>query len=218
MYNKGIAKGSGNNSFKPNNNLKLEELVTFMGRLASVPASKEQPVNKTSVNNWSGIYMSWAVQNGMITGNDSGQEILTVNRTNDILKRFSDYLSIEPVQAAAKKTLITRGEVSMALSKLSALRDKSTKREVTGGAIQGYISANDKSIQIYKAIPYAAAPLGDLRWKAPQPVKPWSGVRRGAKENNTFEYDTYVVFLYIQARFGFPYAPIDKDVNLEIRR
>ena len=31
-------------------------------------------------------------------------------------------------------------------------------------------------LAVYKAIPYAAAPVGDLRWKAPQPAKPWEGV------------------------------------------
>ena len=29
---------------------------------------------------------------------------------------------------------------------------------------------------MYKAIPYAAPPVGDLRWKAPQPAIPWKGV------------------------------------------
>ena len=29
----------------------------------------------------------------------------------------------------------------------------------------------------YRGIPYAAAPIGDLRWKEPQPVKAWEGVR-----------------------------------------
>ena len=31
-------------------------------------------------------------------------------------------------------------------------------------------------LAVYKAIPYAAAPVGDLRWKAPQPAKPWEGM------------------------------------------
>jgi len=40
------------------------------------------------------------------------------------------------------------------------------------GLISG-TSAN--GIHIFKGIPFAAPPVKDLRWKAPQPVKPWSG-------------------------------------------
>ncbi|MBN1132373.1 MAG: carboxylesterase family protein [Bacteroidales bacterium] len=35
----------------------------------------------------------------------------------------------------------------------------------------------EDSLTIFKGIPFAAAPVGDLRWKAPQPVQPWEGVR-----------------------------------------
>jgi para-nitrobenzyl esterase len=30
----------------------------------------------------------------------------------------------------------------------------------------------------FKGIPFAAPPVGKLRWQAPQPVTPWSGVRQ----------------------------------------
>ena len=33
-------------------------------------------------------------------------------------------------------------------------------------------------IRIYKGIPFAAPPVGNLRWKAPQPVKPWKEIRQ----------------------------------------
>ncbi|MEU4195624.1 carboxylesterase family protein [Kribbella sp. NPDC026611] len=36
---------------------------------------------------------------------------------------------------------------------------------------------------VYDGIPYAAPPVGKLRWKAPQPVQPWSGVRASALGN-----------------------------------
>lgn len=46
---------------------------------------------------------------------------------------------------------------------------------VTGGRISGAVVAG---VSEFKGIPFAAPPLGALRWKAPQPVTPWSGVRR----------------------------------------
>ena len=47
---------------------------------------------------------------------------------------------------------------------------------VEGGQIQG-VKAEKKGVYVYKGIPYAAPPLGELRWKEPQPVVPWEGVR-----------------------------------------
>lgn len=46
---------------------------------------------------------------------------------------------------------------------------------VSGGKISGYCT-DDGEVAVYKGIPYAAAPVGELRWKAPQAVEPWEGV------------------------------------------
>jgi len=46
---------------------------------------------------------------------------------------------------------------------------------VTGGKIQGdRLNAADA---VFKGIPFAAPPVGELRWREPNPVKPWAGVR-----------------------------------------
>ncbi|HTS54506.1 MAG TPA: carboxylesterase family protein, partial [Burkholderiales bacterium] len=47
-----------------------------------------------------------------------------------------------------------------------------TQVKVTGGTVSG---TAENGISIFKGVPFAAPPVGDMRWKAPAPVKPWSG-------------------------------------------
>jgi para-nitrobenzyl esterase len=46
--------------------------------------------------------------------------------------------------------------------------------KIAGGAVRGL---NVEGGAAFKGIPYARPPLGDQRWRPPQPVKPWTGVR-----------------------------------------
>lgn len=46
--------------------------------------------------------------------------------------------------------------------------------EIETGLIAGTTAAG---VESFKGIPYAAPPVGDLRWRAPQPARPWAGVR-----------------------------------------
>ncbi|AEF85610.1 para-nitroBenzyl esterase (pnb carboxy-esterase)(intracellular esterase b) (pnbce) [Treponema primitia ZAS-2] len=45
------------------------------------------------------------------------------------------------------------------------------------GSVSGVVSALYPDVTIFKGVPYAAPPVGDLRWQAPQDPKPWTGVR-----------------------------------------
>jgi len=45
--------------------------------------------------------------------------------------------------------------------------------KIEGGLVQG---TSDDGVTVYKGIPFAAPPVGELRWRAPQPPAPWEGV------------------------------------------
>lgn len=47
---------------------------------------------------------------------------------------------------------------------------------VEGGRLQG-VASTQSGVTVYKGVPYAAPPVGDLRWKRPKPVKKWKGVK-----------------------------------------
>lgn len=55
--------------------------------------------------------------------------------------------------------------------------DPSKTISVTGGKITGTLST-DKTISVFKGIPFAAPPVGVLRWKSPQPVVAWSDIKK----------------------------------------
>ena len=50
--------------------------------------------------------------------------------------------------------------------------------KIANGALEG---TDESGIRTFKGIPFAAPPVGNLRWKEPQPVKNWEGVRKADK-------------------------------------
>jgi para-nitrobenzyl esterase len=67
--------------------------------------------------------------------------------------------------------------VSLAVTLIAAMAFLSAAPDVVkidGGQISG---TSDSGVRVFKGIPFAAPPVGALRWKAPQPVAPWTGVK-----------------------------------------
>ncbi len=70
--------------------------------------------------------------------------------------------------AAAVALLFGSSSVSAAISE---------PVRIETGLIQG-VPAHDPSITVFKGVPYAAAPVGDLRWRPPAKPVAWPGVRK----------------------------------------
>ena len=52
--------------------------------------------------------------------------------------------------------------------------------KVEGGLVAG-VPGRDATVTVFKGVPFAAPPVGDLRWRAPKPVVAWQGVRQAGE-------------------------------------
>ncbi|MBO7371952.1 MAG: carboxylesterase family protein [Bacteroidales bacterium] len=71
---------------------------------------------------------------------------------------------------------LTRLSIAAVLLVLTVCCSKQPVINIDGGAVQG-VSSAVSGVTVFKGIPYAAPPVGDLRWREPQPVIPWEGVK-----------------------------------------
>ncbi|RPJ56329.1 MAG: carboxylesterase family protein, partial [Acidobacteria bacterium] len=74
---------------------------------------------------------------------------------------------------------MNRGSVLLCLAALLALPLAAAIQEpikVDGGLVSG-TPGWGWNVREFRGIPFAAPPVGNLRWRPPQPVKPWSGVK-----------------------------------------
>ena len=78
---------------------------------------------------------------------------------------------------ASRQTLphrLFRAIAWLSLSLALPATAQQTRIHVQGGDLEG---AATGEVLAFKGIPFAAPPVGDLRWRPPQPAKPWTGVR-----------------------------------------
>ena len=72
-----------------------------------------------------------------------------------------------------KKTILSLATLLFSMSMMAQTQVKT---------VEGILEGKDLSgITIFKGVPFAAPPVGNLRWKAPQPVQKWEGVRKATE-------------------------------------
>lgn len=72
-----------------------------------------------------------------------------------------------------KKALLTFATLLCSLSIMAQTQVKTAEGILEGKDLSG--------ITVFKGVPFAAPPVGNLRWKAPQPVEKWEGVRKATE-------------------------------------
>ena len=78
------------------------------------------------------------------------------------------------------------------------------------GEVSGSLNATG-DVYAFKGIPFAAPPVGDLRWKAPQPVQPWAGVKKCVAFGPSPMQATPAPFSMWSEEFLIPKEPISED-------
>ena len=81
--------------------------------------------------------------------------------------------------------------VAMGVGTTAVSQSSAPVVKIDGGQLQGVVA---DGVASFKGIPFAAPPVGELRWRAPQPAAKWTGVREGSE----FGADC------MQGRFGPP--------------
>jgi para-nitrobenzyl esterase len=78
--------------------------------------------------------------------------------------------------------------------------------------LNGSVSGSSQGeINIFKGIPFASPPVGKLRWKAPQPVQNWSGVRKCSNFSASPYQPKPEPFLCWSEEFIAPPEPLSED-------
>jgi len=75
-----------------------------------------------------------------------------------------------------KKTLLALLAACTLLGCTSQKETPNPVLTIEGGQVQG-VNADLDGVVVYRGIPFAAPPIGENRWRAPQPVRPWEGVK-----------------------------------------
>jgi para-nitrobenzyl esterase len=106
--------------------------------------------------------------------------------------RVKNWNSVVPASRLLKYSLCILAGIAALAARTAAQKPPAVRLDT--GELQGVA---DDGVATYKGIPFAAPPVGELRWRPPQPAAPWTGVRQATE----FGADC------MQGRFGPPPAP-----------
>ncbi|WP_114637188.1 carboxylesterase family protein [Polynucleobacter necessarius] len=100
---------------------------------------------------------------------------LVGRKSNNLILKFTEYMMIFGLRKLRTKKVIA---LILSYIAINAFAVERPTAKVDTGSLQGTVEYN---MNVFKGIPYAAPPVGNLRWRPPQQALPWSGVRDASK-------------------------------------
>jgi para-nitrobenzyl esterase len=95
---------------------------------------------------------------------------------------MSDLIARPAPRKARQLLRMLAGMAGFAALAAHAAAPPPPRASLADGWIEGrYAQADAVALEVFQGIPYAAPPLGDLRWKPPQPAAAWNGVREAKR-------------------------------------
>ena len=82
--------------------------------------------------------------------------------------------------------------------------------KTTKGYVEGTFNPKTK-VAKYLGIPFAKPPVGDLRWKAPAPMEPWTGIKTTKAFGPSPMQAKPAPFAFWSSEFLIPESPISED-------
>ena len=97
-----------------------------------------------------------------------------------VIPKNQKLLRVIAMLAFTVVTIVTFVLAKPTVERTKAVNDKNPEKTevltLANGKVQGVYNS-DKTVEVYAGIPYAKAPVGELRWKEPQDVENWDGVK-----------------------------------------
>lgn len=126
-------------------------------------------------------------------------------------------MAVDLVRHAAVAVLL-----AMTFSRAVCAASEAPIVEIATGRLSGVTLAaagDGRPVSVFKGIPYAAPPVGSLRWRSPKPPRPWQGVRDASNGGPACiqpEFDASKEFLPWTREFASPGPRSEDCLSLNI--
>ena len=204
----------GENDIADNDTVKPKDVLDRFKKLYSILRTQLPATTPIVFLSLKPSIARWSMHERMAASNDLIKNFISTQKNIQFLDVYSKMLDTD---GTPFKDIFISDKLHMnangykiwqkLIAPLLISTDKPTAN-TNAGKVAGFKEGN---INVFKGIPFAAPPVGDLRWKAPQPVKPWSGVKDCIQFAASPVQGEPIPFMCWSEEFLIPKKPIDED-------